>query len=79
MKKILPLTLLLALFVSPVLAQDDGDDGELKPLVIAYVDLQRVQDEWILFQDALKTLEEETRQKELEVQPRLDEYQQQII
>lgn len=77
MKRILPLTLLLALFVTPIAAQDDGDE-ELKPLVIAYVDLQRVQDEWILFQDALKTLEEETRQKELEVQPRLDEYQQQI-
>ncbi|HUT99741.1 MAG TPA: OmpH family outer membrane protein [bacterium] len=78
MKRILPLTLLLALFVTPIAAQDDGDE-EQQPLVIAYVDLQRVQDEWILFQDALKTLEEETRQKELEVQPRLDEYQQQII
>ncbi|HDR06439.1 MAG TPA: OmpH family outer membrane protein [Candidatus Coatesbacteria bacterium] len=76
MKKLLPLALLLALLVSPLAAQDDE---EPRPLIIAYVDLQRVQDEWILFQETLKTLEAETRQKELEVQPRLDEYQKQII
>jgi outer membrane protein len=77
MKRTLPVALLLTLLASALWAQDD--DEEREPLIIAYVDLQRVQDEWVLFQEALKTLEEETRQKELEVQPRLDEYQQQIM
>ncbi|MCK4593598.1 OmpH family outer membrane protein, partial [bacterium] len=76
MKRILPVTLLLALLVPGALAQDDD---EPVPLIIAYVDLQRVQDEWVLFQEALKTLEEEARQKEIEVQPRLDSYQEQIL
>ncbi len=76
MKRILLVTLLLALLVPGSKAQDDD---EPRPLTIAYVDLQRVQDEWVLFQEVLKTLEEETRQKEIEVQPRLDEYQEQIL
>lgn len=71
--------LLLTLLVPVTWAADDDDgDEDSTPLVIAYVDLQRVQDEWGLFQETLKQLEQEARTKEQEVQPKLDEYQTQL-
>ncbi|MCD4733539.1 OmpH family outer membrane protein [bacterium] len=74
MKKTL-LTIIFAVLLLAAVAQAaDGD-----PLNIAYVDLQRIQDEWVLFQEFLQDMEQEVRDKENEVQPQLDEYTTQIL
>ncbi len=75
MKKTL-LTIIFAMLLLASVAQaaDDSD-----PVNIAYVDLQRIQDEWVLFQEFIQEMETEVRNKEAEVQPQLDEYTEQIL
>ncbi len=77
MKKTALILLLITALCPPVLAQDDGEDEE--PLLVAFVNLQLVQEEWIEVQEFMLEMQTRIQEKEAEVQPKLDEYSAQIM
>lgn len=78
MKKQWTVLLMILLLILPALAQDDDDDENM-PLTVAFVDLQRVQEEWIEVQEFMRTMQTMVQEKESEVQPKLDEYERQLM
>lgn len=69
---ILALCLLLALPLTAVAEEE-------MPLSVAFVDLQRVQEEWIEVQEFMLSMQTLIREKEAEIQPKLTEYERQLM